>query len=119
MCLPAERVAGPRDVRSFKRLLSAYHHDIYQQCQQAARAFARVVKTMAAKGEMYTCSIETMEKIEALWVTCGYEAIAITVEEVMRQVKQLCCFFSVQWFGRRVAVPMCFTDQAVVAHHAH
>ena len=49
---------------------------------------------MAAKGEMYTCSIETMEKIEALWVTCGYEAIAITVEEVMRQVKQLCCFFS-------------------------
>ena len=119
MCLPAERVAGPRDVRSFKRLLSAYHHDIYQQCQQAARAFARVVKTMAAKGEMYTCSIETMEEIEALWVTCGYEAIAITVEEVMRQVKQLCCFFSVQWFGRRVAVPMCFTDQAVVAHHAH
>ena len=86
LCLPAERVEGPKDVRTFKRLLSAYHHNIYQQCQRAARAFARVVKTMAAKGEMYTSSTATKEKIEALWVTCGYEAIKITVEKVLWQV---------------------------------
>lgn len=91
-CLPADRVAGPKDIRSFKRLLSVYHHDIYQQCGQAAKAFAMVVKTMAAKGEMYTCSVEKMKRIEDLWVACGYEDISMTVAEIMWQVKQFCCF---------------------------
>lgn len=43
---------------------------------------------MAAKGEMYTSSFEKMEMIEALWVTCGYEDIMTTVEDVLWQVQK-------------------------------
>ena len=74
------------DVESFKGLLTGFHNQIYQQCQQAAMAFAIAVKAMAVRGVLCMRPHEEMELANELWVTCGYDDIMDTISTVLLQV---------------------------------
>lgn len=86
LCLHAEDLAGLTDIEYFKGLLTGVYSHLYEQCQQAAMAFAVAVKAMAKRGMLYTRPCGEVAFVNELWVSCGYSDIFITASTVLMQV---------------------------------
>lgn len=87
LCLHAEHLVREGDAEVFVAMLKGICIKLYEQCQQAAKAFAVAVKTVVMVGRMFAYAHDEVEVANELWVTCGYDDIMDTVSTVIMQVR--------------------------------
>ena len=87
LCLHAEIQNEKLDVEVFVGTLRGVRKELYEQCQEAAKAFATAVKTVVMVGRMFAYAHDEVEVANELWVTCGYDDIMETITTVIMQVR--------------------------------